>query len=238
MIYRLFWEEAQRQGALSGYAHYGAILLNAPSFGLAVDLPHGLLSFLEVLQFNRGVHEAWYEILNTGFRITPTAGTDYPCVGASIPGRERFYTRVEGPFTYENWLEGVRKGRTFVTNGPILEFRIDGKEMGEEVVLEQAGSVDVQGRVRFDPTWDDIERLEVVENGPVQTSSRPPPESSSDGVFRGGGQVDSFTPLKPSGPRCLSRTGATIVPSEARFRASEKGRRLRPRGDLSLPLIS
>ena len=39
---------------------------------------------------------AWYEILNTGFRITPTAGTDYPCVGASIPGRERFYTKVEG----------------------------------------------------------------------------------------------------------------------------------------------
>ena len=128
VIYRLFWEEAQRQGALSGYAHYGATALNLqPAFGLAIDLPHGLLSFLEVLQFNRGAYEAWYEILNTGFRITPTAGTDYPCAGASIPGRERFYTKVEGPFTYENWLEGVRRGRTFVTNGPILEFRVDGK---------------------------------------------------------------------------------------------------------------
>ena len=183
MIYRLFWEEAQRQGALSGYAHYGAILLNAPSFGLAVDLPHGLLSFLEVLQFNRGVYEAWYEILNTGFRITPTAGTDYPCAGASIPGRERFYTKVEGPLTYENWLEGVRKGRTFVTNGPILEFRVDGKEMGEEVVLEQAGSVDVQGRARFDPTWDDIERLEVIENGLVLRSF-PRTRNSSEIRFR------------------------------------------------------
>ena len=168
VIYRLFWEEAQRQGALSGYAHYGAT--DAPSFGLAIDLPHGLLSFLEVLQFNRGIYEAWYEILNTGFRITPTAGTDYPCVGASIPGRERFYTKVEGPLTYENWLEGVRRGRTFVTNGPILEFRVDGKDMGEEVVLEQAGSVQVQGRVRFDPTWDDIKRLEVIENGLVLRS--------------------------------------------------------------------
>ena len=90
MIYRLFWEEARRQESLSGYAHFETTTMAPPSFGLAIDLPHGLLSFLEVLQFNRGVYEAWYEILNTGFRITPTAGTDYPCVGASIPGRERF----------------------------------------------------------------------------------------------------------------------------------------------------
>ncbi len=165
MIYRLFWEEAQRQGGLSGYAHFGTTTMAPPSYGLAVDLPHGLLSFLEVLQFNRGVYEAWYDILNTGFRITPTAGTDYPCVGATIPGRERFYTKVEGPLTYKNWLEGVRRGRTFVTNGPILEFQVDDKGMGEEVVLEQAGSVNVQGRVRFDPAWDNLERLEVIENG-------------------------------------------------------------------------
>ena len=72
--------------------------------------------------------------------------------------------------TYENWLEGVRRGRTFVTIGPMLEFRVEGKGMGEEVVLEQAGSVEVQGRVRFDPTWDDVERLEVIENGLVLRS--------------------------------------------------------------------
>ena len=55
VIYRLFWEEAQRQGALSGYAHYGATALNLqPAFGLAIDLPTAWLSFLEVLQFNRG----------------------------------------------------------------------------------------------------------------------------------------------------------------------------------------
>ena len=166
VIYRLFWEEAHRQGGLSGYAHFGTTTTMAPpSYGLAVDLPHGLLSFLEVLQFNRGVYEAWYEILNTGFRITPTAGTDYPCVGASIPGRERFYTKVEGPLTYENWLEGVRRGRTFVSNGPNVEFQVDDKGMGEEVVLEQAGPVKVRGRVHFDPSWDDIERLDVIENG-------------------------------------------------------------------------
>ena len=181
VIYRLFWEEAQRQGALSGYAHYGTWA--GTQYGLGIDLPTGLLSFLEVLQFNRGVYDVWYEILNTGFRMTPTAGTDYPCAGATIPGRERFYTKVEGPFTYENWLEGVRKGRTFVTNGPILEFRVHGKEMGEEVVLSKPASVVAEGRVRFDPTWDDLERLEVIENGQV-IRSFPRTEGSSEIRFR------------------------------------------------------
>ena len=169
VIYRLFWEEARRQGALSGYAHYGTDWSDAP-YGLGIDLPHDSVSFLEVLQFNRGIYNVWYDILNTGFRMTPTAGTDYPCAGASIPGRERFYTRVEGAFTYESWLEGVRRGRTFVTNGPFLEFSINGRGMGEEVVLKKPGLVLLEGRVRFDPTRDEVKRLEVVENGQVMWS--------------------------------------------------------------------
>ena len=168
LIYRLFWKEAHRQGALSGYAHWGNV--HGGPYGLGIDLPHGLVSFLEVLQFNRGIYDVWYDILNTGFRMTPTAGTDYPCARATIPGRERFYTKVEGPFTYKNWLEGVRKSHTFVTNGPILEFQVNGKGMGEEVFLGQPGSVLLEGRVRFDPTWDDVEHLEVIENGQLLRS--------------------------------------------------------------------
>lgn len=169
LIYRYVFEEARRQGALSGYVHYGSDVVGGP-YGLAVSLPGGLISFLEVLQFNRGVYDIWYEILNTGFRVTPIAGADYPCAGAVIPGRERFYAKVEGPFNYKNWLEGVRKGRTFVTNGPILEFRVNGKGMGEEVVLGQPGSAQVEGRVRFGPTSDDVEHLEVIENGQLLRS--------------------------------------------------------------------
>lgn len=165
MIYRLFWEEAKRQGALSGYAHGG--VHGGAQNGLSIDLPHGLLNFIEVLQFEKTNYDVWYNCLNTGFRLTPIAGTDFPCGNLSLPGRERFYTRVEGEFTFPNWLEGVRKGRTFVTNGPILEFSIDGKEIGDEIVLDKPGPVRVRGRVRVDPTWDEIERIEVVENGLV-----------------------------------------------------------------------
>jgi hypothetical protein len=139
--------------------------LGAP-YGLAIDLPSRLVDFLEILQ--RGTEEwwAWYEILNAGFRVAPTAGTDYPCI-ASYPGRERFYTKVEGPLTYAAWIDGIRRGRTFVTNGPMLEFRVADKEIGEEVVAERPGSVTVGGRVLFDRKHDIVQKLELIENGQV-----------------------------------------------------------------------
>ncbi len=162
LIYRNFWQEARRQGALSGYAHLGTS--GGAQYGLAIDLPLGLLNFLEILQRSAEGYAAWYEILNTGYRLTPTAGTDYPCL-ASYPGRERVYTKVERPFTYQGWLEGLRGGKTFVTNGPALEFRVNGKEMGEEIVLEKAEPLLVEASVRFDPKQENIQRLELIKNG-------------------------------------------------------------------------
>jgi hypothetical protein len=163
VIYQLFWEEAERQGALKGYAHFG--IYGGAQYGLSIDLPGHLLNFLEVLQFEQGNYDIWYDILNLGFRMTPTAGTDFPCGDASVPGRERFYTKVDGPLVYQAWLEGVRKGRTFVTNGPILEFRVNGKEIGDEFVLKKPGPVLLEGRARFDPERDVVNRLEVIVNG-------------------------------------------------------------------------
>ena len=165
----MLWEEARRQGALKGYVHGG--LFAGAMNGLSVDLPLKLLDFLEVLQFDGGHYDVWYNILNTGFTMTPTAGSDYPFGSStsspSLPGRERFYTRLDGPFTYETWLEGVRQGRTFVTNGPLLGFTVNGKGIGEELVLEKPDLVRVEGSVWFDPARDDVDRLEVIANGQI-----------------------------------------------------------------------
>lgn len=164
LIYRLAFEEARRQKALSGYAHFGN--REGAETGLSVDLPGGLVSFVEVLQLDTAVYHVWYHILNAGFRLAPVAGTDYPCFPGP-PGRERFYTKVEGPLTFEAWLDGVRRGRTFVTNGPILEFAVEGRGIGDEVALPKPGPVSVEGRVLCDPARDRIERVEVIENGMV-----------------------------------------------------------------------
>lgn len=168
LIYRLVWQEAIKQKGINGYAHYGHIFGNG-EYGLPVVLHHNLMHFIEVLQFGRNGYDAWYDILNLGFRVSPTAGTDYPCA-ATTPGHERFYTKVEGDFTYKNWLDGIRKGRTFVTTGPLLEFTINGKDIGEEIELENPDSVFIEIKVLFDNEQDSIEKLELIENGDVVRS--------------------------------------------------------------------
>jgi hypothetical protein len=169
LIYRLIWQQTAKQGAINGFAHAYAPAGSpiAPHDGMAVVLPHNLLHFVEVLQFNRSGYEAWYDMLALGFRVTPTAGTDFPCADQTLPGHERFYTKVEGPLTYAKWLKSVRQGRTFVTSGPMIEFRINGRDIGSEIVLEAGGSVEVSGRASFDPKQDDLAFLELVQNGEV-----------------------------------------------------------------------
>ena len=176
LIYRLFHEEAHRQGALSGYAH-GGVGLGALN-GLSIDLPLQLLKFVEVQQIATGYYDVWYNILNTGFRMAAVVGTDYP-FGRSLPGMERFYTRIEGPLTYEAWLEGIRQGRTFVTNGPLVKFRVGGRQAGDELVLTEPGTVRVQGCVRFDPSRDNVKKMEIIENGQVRKTFHREGKSSS-----------------------------------------------------------
>jgi hypothetical protein len=167
LLFRNFWEEARKQGALSGYAHWG--MGSEAMTGVALDLPTGLLDFLEVMECWDANYDVWYEILNSGIRMAPTAGTDYGTL-PNLPGRERFYTKVEGPLTVESWLDGIRRGETFVTNGPMLEFTVDDAGMGRDVALKKPGTVRVRASMRFDPERDDMFRIEIVRNGLILKS--------------------------------------------------------------------
>lgn len=170
LLYEGFWEEARRLGGAAGYAHWGT---GQARDGLAIDLPSGLLSFIEVLQFDLPLYDVWYEMLNLGARLAPSAGTDYPCL-PSIPGRERFYTRIDGPPDRRSWIDGVRRGRTFVTNGPMLELEVGGAGIGDDLRLETARSVRIRGRVRFDPARDNVHGIELIRNGEIAAESTAP----------------------------------------------------------------
>jgi hypothetical protein len=177
LLYDRVWEEAHRQGGVNGYAHWG---LAGAEEGLAVWGHDALLDFVEVLNLGFPFYERWYETLDLGLRIGPTAGTDYPCL-PGLPGRERFYARVDGALGADSWLEAVRRGRTFVTNGPAIELWAEGAGPGEELPLAEPGAVRIRGRVRFDPERDALSVLELVRGGAVVAAAEP---SGSAGEIR------------------------------------------------------
>jgi hypothetical protein len=208
LIYRLLWERTAREGALNGFAHGGLEGVGTTE-GMALVAPHGLVDFVEVLQFNRSGYDAWYDLLALGLRVTPTAGTDFPCADQTIPGHERFYTRIEGELTHPSWLEAVRLGRTFVTTGPVIEFRVDDQDIGGEIELPRPGEVEIRAKASFDPGQDDLAVLELVRNGEViERVSRMEGASEIELALRLRVDETSWLAVRGSGSR-LENTFAT-----------------------------
>ena len=164
--YPKFWQQAVDQKGINGFAHM-AVSFSGVKASLPLFLHYNLVHFIEVLQLNQAQYAAWYDMLNMGFRITPTAGTDYPCVPPNLPGKERFYTKVDGTLNYDKWLESVRLGKTFVTTGPLLMFRVGGKDIGDEILLDGSNTVTIEAEVIYDAERDTVDALELIENGRI-----------------------------------------------------------------------
>jgi hypothetical protein len=170
--YHHVFERTRRGGAITGYAHHGE-LFNGRR-GLALDVPFGLVDFIELLQGGRIATEGWYQFLNMGYRILPAGGADWPYFGPTLPGVERTYVQVDGPFTIDSWLSGFRRGRVYVTNGPLLELTVNGQPMGAEVKVARGSTVQIEATARLNPDVDALDRIELVVLGDVvqQESAR------------------------------------------------------------------
>ena len=90
----------------------------------------------------------WYQTLNVGFRTRVSGETDFPCITDTRVGQGRVYAKVDGELTYAKWLEAVRGGRSYVSDGRshLMDFRVNGLEAGthnSEVQLPASGTVHV-----------------------------------------------------------------------------------------------
>jgi len=167
---------AHAQHGLVGYAHPFDSLPDpadkstALTDELPVDVALGKVDYIEVLGFSdhKATTEVWYRLLNCGFRIPAGAGTDAMANFASLRGPvglNRVYVKTGPTLDHRRWLEGIKSGRTFATNGPLLEFTLGGKEAGNTVHLLAAG-----GRLTVTATLRSIvpvDHLEIVGNGEV-----------------------------------------------------------------------
>ncbi|PYT21669.1 MAG: hypothetical protein DMG58_31735 [Acidobacteria bacterium] len=122
------------------------------------------------LEANNGLR-LWYRYLNCGSRLTATAGTDKMTTFVTV-GANRVYARIQGEFTYQNWINALKDGRTFVTNSPVLAFTVNGHDPGAilRIDLKKDNVAEVHAVAESQLPYD---RLEIVANGTVVAQSTP-----------------------------------------------------------------
>ncbi len=162
-------EEALAQGATTIAAHFGnftegvdQIKTGWPSTGfeMPVDIALGKIQLAEIAG-NGGQLLVWYDILNCGFKISATAGPDW-----NIKDTPRVYVNLENqPFTLENWRKELQNGKSFITTGPMLFFKVNGEQPGSTLNVE-GGPIEFQVDAEaFTP--DGKLPVEIVYNGNV-----------------------------------------------------------------------
>ena len=170
---------AHEQKALVGYVHPFDTKPDpfdttaALNYQLPVDVALGKVDYLEVMGYSDHLitSEIWYRLLNCGFRIPAAAGTDAFPNFASLrgpPGLVRTFVSSGATLDHPRWLAGIKAGRTFVTNAPLLEFSLNGRGIGEEIRMS-AISRQLTARVSMRSNVP-VDHLEIIGNGKVVAS--------------------------------------------------------------------
>jgi TolB protein len=197
---------AHAQRALVGYVHPFDTTPDPAkdeslTHELPVDVTLGKVDYIEVLGFSdhKSTANVWYRLLNCGFHLPTAAGTDAMANFASLRGPlglNRVYAEVQkGPLDINPWLDSVKHGVTFATNGPLLGFSLEGHGLGDQVKLPKGDH-----ELKF-TAWMrsmvPVDHLEIICNGKVARDLKP-------GGNRDSADVSGTLPMAQSG-WCLLR---------------------------------
>ena len=103
-------------------------------------------------------------MLNLGLPIMPSGGSDtmHNFHRTMAVGATRVYAKPAGAVGISSFLDAVREGRSFVTNGPMLDFTVEGVGPGGTVQggTRLAFAIDASSSAP-------VEQIEVLVNGRV-----------------------------------------------------------------------
>ncbi len=173
---------ARQHGGINSYVHpvsgRNPFPQDSAPVGLPLELvPDAVLGDVDTLEVaclwsdELGTSEAWYRLLNLGLAVTPSAGSDtmHNFYRTMAVGSARIYAKPEGAMNLTSFIQAVRRGRSFVTNGPMIKFSVNDEEAGGVINAAQGQAVEWKLDV-----WSPlpVERVEILVNGRVAWSGK------------------------------------------------------------------
>lgn len=174
-VNRTVLEFARRQGGMATYMHpimsqtpFAKDQLAGIPVELVADAVLGQLDALEIACLwsdEIGSMETWHRVLNLGIPLAPEAGTDVMLnyYRTMAVGTTRVYAHVDGEPTFASYLAALKSGKSFVTNGPLLDWTVGGRQAGGVI---ETGRRAVPWRLALHSSVP-VEKVEVVVNGAV-----------------------------------------------------------------------
>jgi hypothetical protein len=161
---------AKSQNAVTGYAHSGWGL---EPLSPTTQLPNYVLPKMDGIGANEYIVTVtqnvvdfysagdtpalwelnmWYHSLNCGFTTKLSGETDFPCIFDERVGMARSYFKPEGKLAYDGYVEAIKKGRSYVSEGGshIIDFSVNELEAGvkdSRVNLKGTQSVKISAKV-------------------------------------------------------------------------------------------
>ncbi|WP_370476966.1 CehA/McbA family metallohydrolase [Tamlana flava] len=226
---------AKSQNALGGYVHPTSVQNPLSDDGarripieLIADSVLGETDYIELgclWSDEIGTAALWHQMLNIGEPVTISGGSDVmnDLYRTMAIGATRVYVKPKENLTMDSYLKAIKAGRSFVTNGPLIEFEVDDKIPGDVTSVESKKvkwTLDVHSAVPY-------EKVELFVNGEVVWTKKGNTKAGSK-TFKGsldvpeggwvtarvsGGKVDwplmDSYPFAESAPIWFNRIGST-----------------------------
>lgn len=172
---RVYFEGARAQGGLAGFMHPYTAAPRTPTAAaatlIALDAALGLGDYYDIgalYSDELGSADFYYRLLNAGFRLPATAGTDnFSDVWRDPPpGSDRTFAHIDGPLTMQSWMDAIKRGRTFMSTGPLLFLDVEGRQPGDEisVALSAPHALHVKAEAM---SISPMDSLQIVVNGAI-----------------------------------------------------------------------
>ena len=143
----------KEQGGVVGFSHSGWGLevadQNMPSYAMPkfdgiganefiVDVTHNVVDFISAVDTPLNWElSIWYHTLNCGFDTRISGETDFPCIYGDRVGLGRSYVKMpeKRKVSFDEWIYGVRDGRSYVGDGRshLFNFKVNRYGVGERV---------------------------------------------------------------------------------------------------------
>jgi len=140
----------------------------------------------------------WLNLLNRGYYFPIVGSSDTHTIDGGEPGYSRTYVFYSGGkgdhLDIPSLLQAIKKGHTFASNGPVVDFKINTTHVPGSSFTAKNGRVDIWLKVESAP-WVSVDEVRLIVNGKRKIIF--PAEESEDSVLKFFEQI-SLPPEKDS----------------------------------------